>query len=458
MKLLCLCDSLTLTSGFSRVATNLIRRWAKAGAEIDVWGIAFQGWGYKEHPYVKTFFPAGTGQQGDHWASAEHLSLFLAQLQVGGYTHVWILQDTFQLVNFNFPAALRRICTEKAIKSMLYFPVDAPLDPEWTDIIAAVDVAVAFTKYGADEAGIKLALRLAELYEQSGKRKAESGNQDGDSEIVNRQSEILNGLNYDIKIQVLPHGVDTDVYKPLPGRAELRRTFWQTEFAGPDDFLMLNVNVNQRRKDVGRSLEVLKAVRELGVPAKLLMHMSCISDDGLHLEKIGRQLGLECNVHWSHHDHLFVRGQGKFKEADMNQLYNIADLYLTTSLGEGWGLGITEALAAGVSVAVPDHTSCREIADGLAQGGMATKRVVLPVEENFVMQGLDNSRCRKRVDVVAAAYAIKSYYDAGSWRYADWRKLTPEVEEWLCWDRIAREMRKLFGKADSGKRKAETTL
>jgi glycosyltransferase involved in cell wall biosynthesis len=50
--------------------------------------------------------------------------------------------------------------------------------------------------------------------------------------------------------------------------------------------------------------------------------------------------------------------------------------YLSTSLGEGWGLGVTEALAAGLPVAVPRHTSCLEIQNGLEQRGMGDR--VLP--------------------------------------------------------------------------------
>jgi len=433
MKILCLCDSLTLTSGFARVASNLMRRWAVMGAKIDVWGIAFGGWGYKQHPYVETFFPAGSGMAADHWASQERLNLFLTQLNLGGYTHVWIMQDTFQLVNFDFPRALRKICTEKKIRSMFYFPVDAPLEPAWTDIIAAVDVPVAYTQYGADEAMAKMARRAAEI-------KAHNATAPADQKLD------ITGLNYEVRVQHVPHGVDTKVYQAISDRAEARAKFWKDPFAPPETFLMVNVNVNQRRKDVARSLEILKAVQALGVPAKLIMHMRCISDDGLNLEQAGSQLGLQVMKDWSHHHHLFPGpAASALSEAGLVQLYNIADLYLTTTLGEGWGLGITEALACGTPVAIPDHTSCREISYYLMDNGMAEDRVLLPVERHGLWQGLDNSRMRPRVDVDAAAKAIADYYHSGAWRHR--RGLTQPVREWLNWDRIARAMLKLWKEA-----------
>ena len=142
MRILAFCDSPTLTSGFAKVAQNLFRRWHNDGAEIDVWGIGFVGWGYRRAPYVNQLFPGGVG--GD-WNSLPRLELFLSQLASGGYSHLWMMQDTFMLSVADFPAKLRQICNQRNIHSTLYFPVDAPLDPEWTDIIAAVDAPVAYT-------------------------------------------------------------------------------------------------------------------------------------------------------------------------------------------------------------------------------------------------------------------------------------------------------------------------
>lgn len=401
MKILALCDSPTLSSGFARVAQNLFRRWKAEGAHIEVWGIGFKGWGYNRCPYVDVIYPAGDGGE---WASLPRLELFLKQLASGGYTHLWMMQDTFMLSRGNFPQRLRELCNQRGIRSMLYFPVDAPLDPEWTDIIAAVDLPVAYTEYGKQEAE---------------KKGADRG--------------------HAIECAVIPHGVDTGLYKPVPNRAALRDTLWHQKWLGPDDFLMLNVNANQRRKDVTRSLELLAEVRRLGVPAKLLMHMPEASHEGLSLSHVARQLGFAELKEWAHHGVYFRNGNALLTEDQLPKYYNAADLYVTTTLGEGWGLGITEALACGCPVALPMHTACEEIFNRVtAAPGGESRMVGLPTEYWGVVLDGDNSRIRHRVDVARAAQFIKDYYDSGQWRNRP--HLPDEVEHWLSWGRIASEM------------------
>jgi len=405
MKLLALCDAPTLTSGFARVAANLLRRWS-AEAEIDVWGVGFVGWGYERAPYVKRMLPAGPD-----WATPQKLQLFLAQLKTGGYTHLWMMQDTFLLSQEGFPAGLRGVCQSKGIHSTLYFPVDARLDPEWTDIIAAVDCAIAYTAYGASQA-------------------SRAGKQRG----------------HEIHCEVLPHGVDTNVYRPLGDRAELRKKLWTQEWVGPDDFLIINVNANQRRKDVTRSLEVLRALRQHDVPAKLLMHMPESSAAGLSLMTVGEQLGLEPVKDWGHSEPYFRRDNALLGEEDLARFYNVADLYLTTSLGEGWGLGITEALACGCPAAVPLHTACGELVEELGamvNGGIGGTRLLgLPIEKHGVVCDMDNSRVRYRVEVEEAARLIANYYGGYEWKE---RPEFPQMaEQWLSWDRIAAKMLRLM--------------
>lgn len=304
----------------------------------------------------------------------------------------------------NFPQRLRELCSQRGIRSMLYFPVDAPLDPEWTDIIAAVDLPVAYTEFGKQEAELKGRAR-----------------------------------GHSFECAVIPHGVDTGLYRPVANRAALREQLWHQKWVGPDDFLMLNVNANQRRKDVSRSLEVLKEVRRLGVPAKLLMHMPESSYEGLSLSRVARQLGFTELNEWAHHGVYFRNGNALLAEDQLPKYYNVADLYLTTTLGEGWGLGITEALACGCPVALPMHTACEEIVNCVTAAPEGETRMLgLPIEHWGVVLDGDNSRIRHRVDVARAAQFIKDYYDSGNWRNRP--HLPDEVDRWLSWGRIASEM------------------
>jgi glycosyltransferase involved in cell wall biosynthesis len=161
-------------------------------------------------------------------------------------------------------------------------------------------------------------------------------------------------------------------------------------------------------------------------------------------------LGLTQLEHWAHHGVYFRNGHPALAEVELVKYYNAADLYLSTSLGEGWGLGITEALASGCPVAIPNHTACREIGDTVNarydEAGLQQPALVLPVETDYLAQEQDNSRLRRRVDVVGAASLIAEAWKARH-LFKQRHPLPGAVEQWLSWDRIAQAMLRSLRKA-----------
>jgi glycosyltransferase involved in cell wall biosynthesis len=167
--------------------------------------------------------------------------------------------------------------------------------------------------------------------------------------------------------RVVPHGVDTRVFKPLSSderlaaRGRLRRAFGLE----PETFIVCSVAVNSIRKDLARTIAAFARFSEtLPVPAALYLHTLPV-DNGLDLQQAALASGLLVG-----HDVLFPAGHhptcGVPDEA-LNEIYNASDLYFTTTLGEGWGLPITEAMAAGLPVVGPRHSSLAELgADGRA--------------------------------------------------------------------------------------------
>lgn len=385
--ILALCDSPTVGTGFGRVAANLLSRWAATGATVHCWGINFEGWNYDKSP-VK-LFPGGS--QG--WNLPRKLTEFLNLLASGNYTHVWLMNDADALSVGKFPAELKRVCREKNIRSMFYYPVDAPMERDWLAVLDAVDVAATYTRYGRDETRKALGKSL-------------------------------------YPIEVIPHGIDT-VFHPIAveDRAQYRKFEIQmpdgkkVDFVQPDDFLIVNVNKNEWRKDPLRSLEILKGLRALGVPAKLVLRMAPYSAmGGVHLELTARQMGLTYGKEWCH--------IGEIPDVDLCGLYNAANLYLTTTLGEGWGLGVTEAMACHCPVAMPNHTSLTEI------GAMLSTPLWLPLEDGFVC-GAD-TRLRRRVDLGRAVPLIaEQWHKGGHWRWSPDQKA---VDTLLNWDVIAKRM------------------
>jgi len=355
--LLVVVDSPTRQTGFSRVGQNLMARWRPYFDRIDVWAIGYSGFPgspgtvhenlWQNPPFV--LYPATYGSEP--WYDVGRLQALLNLILKGDYTHLWMVQDHFLLTRHHFAECLEEACRRKNIRSSYYCPVDAPMNPDWARIVECVDVPVAYTEYGRQE-------------------------------LIRH----VGALACSPEIAVIPHGVNTTIYRPVSPQERARLRAEQTYgWLREDDLLLINVNSNQRRKDPVRCLEILAALRRTGHKRfKLLMHMSAESPDQVSLESAARQLGLTRGKEWEHTGDLFEFGDGTLGEAEVNVLYNIADFYLTTTLGEGWGLGITEALAAGLTVLVPDHTACREIASEVSRRGMPDRVLTLPVEKNFI--------------------------------------------------------------------------
>lgn len=414
IKILALCDSpakrpagmpggLT-TTGFARVAKNIFSEWPWNNAQlverIDIWGIGFDGWGYEGVPW--RIFPAGP-----EWNSRIGLMRFLNFLNMGDYTHVWILGDAnvfcFGEGDKSFPANLKNICKRKGMRSMLYFPVDANAF-DGMEILSAVDVAVTFTDYGktcviaeASRRGVKVPT-----------------------------------------IHVLPHGLEP-WFQPAANNEERMRIRDEiisgTErFVKPDDFLIVNVNKNEWRKDPLRSLEILRGLRRRNVPAKMILRMAPLSNcNGTALKWAADQLGLRDGVDW-----FYLEG---LTEEELVKLYRAADLYLTTTLGEGWGLGITEALGCGTPVAMPEHTACGEIG---RKTGLEDDVLWLPTECGSVMG--NDTRLRRRVDLSASVTLIQKFWRDTYVNRARAKRieLSAAAREWMSWPRIAHEMLKLL--------------
>jgi glycosyltransferase involved in cell wall biosynthesis len=430
-KLLCLCDSPDLQTGFARVAQNLLSRWHASGAfeQIWVWGIGYNGFPhmlpYYLCPAVLLDFP--------HWHQPVNLARFVSALEndhvgatPGGFTHVWIMQDTFALTPLTEDGRLRTVCRDMGIKSFLYFPVDAPLDPEWTRIIAEVDHPFAYCEYGRQAAVSALSAPLPLPYPPSG-----------------------NTRRRNAKVSVLPHGVDTGCYRKIPvgeeGHKEQARTVMFSGHVGADDFLLVNVSQNQKRKALWHSMEVVAAIRALrpDLNAKLYIHApSANKDEGLDLRHAASQLGLIQAGAVFFSDKNFNRGHALLDEHQLNAIYNAADVLISTSFGEGWGLPLTEAMAAGTAVAGPRHTSIGEL--------LADDRGILFDTSGHEMVVWDNSRLRPRTDILDAAHKLIAARDTPPDQFGSLAGYAARGQAWartefLNWDRIAKEWLAAFG-------------
>ena len=215
------------------------------------------------------------------------------------------------------------------------------------------------------------------------------------------------GKKYD-KISIIPNGIDSITFHPL-SLSKIRKERKKIFKLEDRDFLMINVARNQWRKDLGRSMFVFKLWRDYlhsldpKVKTKLYIH-AADNDVGGNLGAIAYSLGIET-------DFLTLPGsvfeQGGVKPEFLNTLYNCSDLLISTSIGEGWGLPITEAMCTKTPVLVPYNTAMIDLVKDnrgfFAKSGAS--------QSEYFIYGSETSFMRPLVNVEDMLVQLKKIYD-----------------------------------------------
>lgn len=112
---------------------------------------------------------------------------------------------------------------------------------------------------------------------------------------------------------------------------------------------MLHVGSNHPRKNVSTILKVLEALKERGLP--------------VHLWKAGADFTAEQKIFiQSYSLENFVTYLGKPEKYTLVQIYNAADVLISPSLYEGFGMTLLEAMACGTPVITSNVSSLPEVA------------------------------------------------------------------------------------------------
>ena len=208
-----------------------------------------------------------------------------------------------------------------------YWPIDGTVHKDWMQGgLAMSDFPVAYTIYGAEQA----------LMHDTDKLKIKD------------------------RLSIIPHGVNTKEFYPLD-KKEIKK--FRKEFYGghvkKDTFLIVNVSRNQTRKDLARTIKIYAEYKKINPKAFLYMHANP-ADVGGDLWHIAEQFGLEPGKDMACPDPKFNEMFG-FPLSVVNEIYNSADVLLTTTLGEGWGFINTEAMAVKKPIIAPANTVIPEI-------------------------------------------------------------------------------------------------
>jgi glycosyltransferase involved in cell wall biosynthesis len=151
-------------------------------------------------------------------------------------------------------------------------------------------------------------------------------------------------------LRYVPHGLDIDVYKPIPdsdkGLIKFKKEFFNNE--NPEFVVFFNSR-NIRRKQIPDTMLAFRAFldslpKEKADKCKLVLHTELVSNAGTDLRKVKEYFfdGVYPNaIRFSHN---------KLPQEHLNYLYNIADVQILLTSNEGWGLTITEAILAGTPI------------------------------------------------------------------------------------------------------------
>ncbi len=167
--------------------------------------------------------------------------------------------------------------------------------------------------------------------------------------IIKRLSALDNGTTWQPKqpwqVSYVPHGINTEVYKPAEVPAEFRKEILK---GGDYDFVLYWSNRNIRRKQPADVIWAFNRFCEMIGEEKakkvcLLMHTQPIDENGTDLPKVIEAVASKSNIIFS---------EKRRPVEELNLLYNIADATINIANNEGFGLATAESVMAGTPIII----------------------------------------------------------------------------------------------------------
>jgi glycosyltransferase involved in cell wall biosynthesis len=217
------------------------------------------------------------------------------------------------------------------------------------------------------------------------------------SEFSKRDMVKFYGIAAD-KINVVPEGVDTTVFRPLTDSVACSN--WRTKTFGEDVPFIVYVGKPTERRNLSALIRAFGELKKEGYPHKFLLCGASLPGTS-PFRKVIDELGLQNDV--------VVLDYVTHEE--MPLVYNAASLFIYPSSYEGFGMPVLEAMACGTPVIALDNTAFPEFAGGIAH-------LLKDAKVDTLRQGM--------ADVLSDPAWQQKMADEGPKRAAayDWRILT----------------------------------
>lgn len=260
-------------------------------------------------------------------------------------------------------------------------------------------------------------------------------------ESITRVAMTKFGQNLMPGSELVYHGVDTSVYYPVSPKHTIttsggvvitsKRDAKRALGYDPDGFLVLRVDRNSIRKNFPDTWRALVPLARKYKDIQVHFHCQAKKDYYEFPELLSREPDVANQFFFP--DERTHNTYVGWPDNDLAVLYNAADIFVSTSWAEGFGLTIAEAMACGVPVIAQD---CSSITEVVGPGGV----LVPPLRLMAVPTGQD----QWIPDVGLFTEAIEKLYLSKGARRDLGRKAREHVEANFSWDTAADQFNDLI--------------
>ena len=241
---------------------------------------------------------------------------------------------------------------------------------------------------------------------------------------------------------VIPHGVDTEVFKPL---TEEEREKLRAKEAYGSTFTIGSGGRNKYRKMWNTLIRGFGQFSKDKTGVSLLLHSDmrpASASDGWDVRYLGQKYGCLKKIAFTYPS-LDMVTRFFIDDKTMNEVYNKMDIFCFPTGGEGFGVPLIEAQAAGLPVATTAFTTGFELVEGHGELIKVLKdhkgRDVTWEGQNGVEFAIpDWDDIQEKIQKLYSDKALREKYSKASREFAvknyDWKVILP------MWDKLFSEL------------------
>lgn len=393
-KLLAWSDWFGVGTGFGTVSKHVLKSLLPY-FKIDQLAINYNGEFFDQEKWPIQVVPARLNNASDPHGT----NMFMKAVATGRYDYIWIMNDSFVVnkVGQELPKLFEQMAkARKKIPCIVYYcPIDCNLQSHAVGMLDTADHVVAYCDFGKEE-------------------------------ILKTLPDIKD------KLSVITHGIDTAAFHRINSSERKLAREQLLKVTDDDTFVWMNVNRNSMRKDLARTILAFSEFRKKVPNSRLYLH-TMPRDTTIDLLIAVKEAGLTIK------DVLFPGSYSPDKPYPtevLNSFYNCADAFMTTTLGEGWGLTHLDAAQVGIPILAPNNTCFPE------QLNSGSRGYLYPCAERY---WVDNSGYRpigRLDDIVANMH--KCYEETKSGTNKQMLFDAKEYANSISWNKIGNQWIKLF--------------